>query len=207
MGRLIRSPLPSSPPGNCAKPVAPQALRSAVRHLTDCRSGQAGLPAAHRSGLAVGRECWSEILNLQSWIPRQRLAGAAGGTEGRPSPLGRGWAASGVFTSRRGPGLRPPTRRQKAALGRRAKGDGCSGRTARSGPPPVAWAEGGPQAGEGPVLARPFRQIGTVSLRDIANPKGRGSAPARVPHPLLLPLPQRAGEGGRGVARIRRLTD
>ena len=55
----------------------------------------------------------------------------------------------GAFTSRRGPGLRPPTRRQKAALGRRAKGYGRSGRAASYGPPPVASAEGVPQAGEG----------------------------------------------------------
>jgi hypothetical protein len=75
-----------------------------------------------------------------------------------------------VFTGWRGTGLRPPTRCQKAALGlpseafaqagRRAKGYGRSGRTARYGPPPalrprafgrraVASAEGDPQAGEG----------------------------------------------------------
>jgi hypothetical protein len=57
-----------------------------------------------------------------------------------PTPSGAG---------RGGPGLRPPTRRQKAALGRRAKGYGCPRRIARYGPPPVASAEGGPQAGEG----------------------------------------------------------
>ena len=50
----------------------------------------------------------------------------------------------GAFTGQRGPGLRPPTRRQKAALGRRAKGYGRSGRTARYGP----------QAGEGSVARR-----------------------------------------------------
>ena len=64
----------------------------------------------------------------------------------QPSPpWGRGWTAAGVFFSRGGPGLRPPTRRQKAALGRRAKGYGCSGRTARYGP----------QAGEGVASVRP----------------------------------------------------
>ena len=47
-------------------------------------------------------------------------------------PEGRGWTATGAFTSRRGPGLRPP------------KGYGRSGRTARYGQ----------QAGEGSLARR-----------------------------------------------------
>jgi len=68
-----------------------------------------------------------------------------------------GTGAYGVLSAD-GPGLRPPTRRQRAALGlpseafaqagRRAKGYGRSGRTAHCGPPPVALAKGGPPAGE-----------------------------------------------------------
>ena len=69
--------------------------------------------------------------------------------QNQPSPLGRACRAACAFFSRSATGLRPPTRRQKAALGRRAKGCGRSGRAARYDPPPIALAKGGPQAGEG----------------------------------------------------------
>jgi hypothetical protein len=52
---------------------------------------------------------------------------------GPSDPRNRGrWTAPAFSLA--GTGLRPPTRRQKAALGRRAKGYERSGRTARWGP-------------------------------------------------------------------------
>jgi hypothetical protein len=59
------------------------------------------------------------------------------------SHLGERVSRDAVFSSRRGTGLRPPARRQKAALGLRAKGHGRSGPTRGYGP----------EAGEG-VAAR-----------------------------------------------------
>jgi len=94
----------------------------------------------------------------------------------RPSPpWGRGWTATGAFTSRRGPGLRPP------------KGYGRSGQTARYGP---QAGEGVPadllvvdnNAGQDASLHREASNPGAVNYKRKGggDPAPAGSPPRRV---------------------------
>jgi hypothetical protein len=90
------------------------------------------------------------------------------------------------------PGLRPPTCRQKAALGRMAKGHGPAGCTARYGP----------QAGEGSVL----KKLTVISHHVLTRLEGRGFSPAEIasawaclpPSPSCL-RPQAARGAGHGI--------
>jgi hypothetical protein len=84
----------------------------------------------------------------------------------------------------RSPDLIGTTPRRPKALGRRTKGCGRSWRTARYGPPPVASAEGGPQAGEGVGCAPDgvFSTVADHAKKDSTNP------PFPVPYPVS-PVP------------------
>jgi NADH-quinone oxidoreductase subunit M len=78
----------------------------------------------------------AEVSNVELGIGRERIRPS-------PSPKGRGWTSTGAFTSRRGPGLRPP------------KGYWRSGRAARYGP----------QAGEGSFAER--RGVGGADMKEV----------------------------------------